>query len=73
MSLFRLVVLVLLVVWVLRFLKTWQVKVERREPLQPGQSAEPEVLRSCARCGVRVPARSLNAAGLCGHCADGGR
>ncbi len=73
MSLFRLVVLVLLVVWVLRFLKVWQIKVERREPLQPAGTAEPEVLRSCSGCGVRVPARSLNAAGLCGHCVDGGR
>lgn len=73
MSLFRLVVLVLLVVWILRFLKTWQIKVERRESLQTGPAAEPEILRACSRCGVMVPARSLNAAGCCGRCADGAR
>ena len=73
MSLFRLVVFVLLAVWVMRFLKTWQIKVERREPLQPSSPGEPEVLRSCARCGVLVPAQSLNAAGLCGRCASGER
>jgi hypothetical protein len=73
MSLFRLVVLVLLVVWIMRFLRIWQIKVERREPLQPAAPGEPEILRSCTRCGVLVPARSLTAAGICGRCADGGR
>jgi len=63
--LFRLLILILLVGWLLRLSRTWTIRVVRRDS---PESREPEVLRACARCGVRVPARSLDAAGRCDRC-----
>jgi hypothetical protein len=73
MSFFRFVVLVLLVVWVMRMLRNWQFRLDRRDWPQPSSQGEPEVLRACTGCGVLVPARSLNAAGRCGRCVESGR
>jgi len=66
MNLFRLLVLVLLAWWVIRFVRSWKIQIVQRQPHQ--SDSEPEVLRACANCRVRVPARSLDANGCCSQC-----
>jgi hypothetical protein len=70
MSLIRLLLFIAAIWLIMRFLKTWNVRIERREspPSAGPAEREPLTLRSCASCGVRVPVGELDSSERCQRC-----
>lgn len=68
MNLFRLLLLVAAAWIVWRLYRSVMASRALRQSPPPEASFEP--MARCTRCNAHVPAQSLSAEGLCGHCRD---
>lgn len=68
MNLLRLLLLAAAIWLVWRIVRQMRGQLERKTPPAGPDSYEP--MARCAKCGTYLPARALNAQGLCGRCSE---